>query len=85
MQPDEKKLLSEVYDLVKENNEILCKMRRISRWGIAFKVFYWTVIIILSVGAYWIIQPLIDELGNVSGGIKAQIDTIRGISDKVGL
>ncbi len=85
MQPDEKKLLSEVYDLAKENNEILHKMRRIHRWGTAFKVFYWSIIIILSVGAYWFVQPLIDELGKASGGIKTQIDTIRGISSKIGL
>ncbi|OHA20038.1 MAG: hypothetical protein A2836_01530 [Candidatus Taylorbacteria bacterium RIFCSPHIGHO2_01_FULL_45_63] len=84
MDPDEKQLLSETYELAKENNEILKKMRRVSRWAIAFRVFYWSVIILLSLGAYYLIQPYIDQLRGVYSGFGDQIDTIRNVGETAG-
>ncbi len=79
MQPDEKKLLSETFELAKENNEILKKMRRASQWVTAFRVFYWAIVILLSVGAYYAIQPYINQLSEIYSGFGSQMDAIRKI------
>ncbi len=83
MNPDERKLLSETYELAKENNEILRKMRRAARWARGFRIFYWTVIIVLSVGAYYVIQPYVDQLTSVYGTLKTQIDNIHKAAGKI--
>ncbi len=82
MTPDEKKLLSDTYQLVQENNEILKKMHRSAKWGRAFRIFYWGIIIILSIGSYYLIQPYIDQLGGVYSGFKTQTDSVHNAADQ---
>jgi len=65
MTPEERALLERTYKLAEENNEILRKIRRAGRWQIAFRVFYWAVIIFLTVGAYYLIQPYVDAVREV--------------------
>jgi hypothetical protein len=62
MTPEEKALLVEVRDLAQENAQILRSIRRSTRFGVFFKVIYWVVILGLSFGAYWLIQPYVDML-----------------------
>lgn len=67
MTPDEHRILIETRELAEANNDILRKMQRSQRASLAFRVMYWLVIIGLSVGAFWFIQPYIDSLkGSVS-------------------
>ncbi len=74
MSPEEKSLLERTYKLSQENNAILLSIRRANRIGTAVKIFYWVVIIGLSVGAFYFIQPYIDFMtgafnkGGNSGG-----------------
>jgi hypothetical protein len=68
MTPEEKALLENTLSLVKENNEILRSIRRTSRISTALKVFYWVLIIGLSFGAFYFIQPYIDSIKGVDGG-----------------
>ena len=77
MSPDERKLLSETYDLAKENNEMLRKIRRASKFATAVRIFYWIIIIGLSLGAYYAIQPYVDQLTDVYDTVKSQIESIR--------
>lgn len=67
MNPEERSLLQRTYELVEENNKILTTLRRASRVGIAIKVFYWVVIIGLSLGSFYFIQPYIDAIKNPEG------------------
>jgi len=53
---EEKKLL----ELVKENNEILHKMRRSLFWGRVFKAVYLIIILGVTFGAYYFIQPYLE-------------------------
>ena len=61
MMPEERSLLERTYKMAEENNSILRKMRRANRWSVAFRVFYWVVIIGLGVGAYYALEPIIDS------------------------
>ena len=62
MNAEEKKLLEETNELAKENNHILKGIRSSNRWSMLFKFFYWMIIIGVSVGAFYYIQPYIDSL-----------------------
>jgi hypothetical protein len=75
MTPEEKSLLERTYKLAEENNGILRGIRRTNRISALMRGVYWIVIIGLSVGAYYAIQPyvsfLTSELGQLQGGLGA--------------
>ncbi len=62
MTPEEHRILMETRQLAEENNTILRKIQRSQRASLAVKAIYWLIIIGLSVGAFWFIQPYIDSL-----------------------
>lgn len=68
MNPEERSLLERTHKLCEENNTILRSIRRTTRWGAAFKVAYWLVIIGLSVGAFYFIQPYVEFMKSAFGG-----------------
>ena len=57
MTPAEEK---ELLELTKENNEILRKMRRSLFWGRVFKAVYLIIILGVTFGAYYFIQPYLE-------------------------
>ena len=67
MTPEEKMLLERTAKLAQENNDLLHKLNRRAKLGTAIKVLYWTVIIGLSFGAFYFIQPYLDFLSGVGG------------------
>ena len=73
MTPEEKSLLERTYKLVVENNDLLHRMRRSARWASVIRYTYWIVIIVLSFGAYYFIQPYVNFLtSEFSGGGNSQ-------------
>lgn len=62
MTPEERKMLEEVRALAQENNEVLKSIQRSQRAGAVFKIIYWVIILGLSFGAYWLIQPYVNML-----------------------
>lgn len=71
MTPEERSLLERTYKLSEENNEILRSIRRSNRWSMALRIAYWAVILILSFGAYYLIQPYLTAItGGSVGGIQ---------------
>ena len=69
MSPEERQLLSATYQLSEENNKILRGLRRSQRWQTAGWVIKWALIIGVSFGAYFYLQPFIE-------GLKPTIDSI---------
>ncbi|MDO8590901.1 MAG: hypothetical protein Q7R65_02895 [bacterium] len=76
MNPEEKILLQRAVDLSEENNNILRGIRRGNRFGLAWKVFYWIVIIALSYGAYVYLQPYVDQLMKTYNQVTGTISKI---------
>lgn len=60
MTPDQERLLRETYELAQENAEMLRSIRNGNRLSTAMRVIYWMVILGLSFGAYYFIQPYVD-------------------------
>ncbi len=68
MTPEERSLLERTYKLAEENNAILLTLRRAHRIGTGLRIAYWVVIIGISVGAFYLVQPVLDPLLNIYGG-----------------
>ncbi|HED05404.1 MAG TPA: hypothetical protein ENI61_01815 [Ignavibacteria bacterium] len=83
MEPDEKKLLEETLELVKENNKIIKKLYTSMRVSRFFRVIYWTVIIGSMLGAYYYFQPLIDSLKESFGGIMSLFGKSQSVVDSI--
>lgn len=90
MTPEERSLLERTYKLAEENNEILRSIRRSTRVSMVFRVLYWVVIIIVSFGAYYFIQPYIDMMlgayKQVQGsllGIQGNLEAAQGAADSL--
>ena len=74
MDPESKKLLQETLELAKDNNEMLHSMRRSQRISNIMSIVYWVFIIGSAVGAYYLIQPYVDQLMEAYGSAS---DTIK--------
>ena len=61
MTPEERETLRRVAVLAEENNVILKKIIRNNRIATTFWLLYWLIIIGVSVGAYYYIQPYIEK------------------------
>jgi hypothetical protein len=70
MDPNERQQLKEALELSRENNAILKKMWRATQWGRAIKALYWIVIIAVTIGSLYFLQPYLDTLQGVYGGVQ---------------
>ena len=62
MDSDFKKAVEESLELSRENNKILRRMQSNLRWGRAFRIFYWVIIIGSMLGTYYYFQPFFEDL-----------------------
>ncbi|MDP2789176.1 MAG: hypothetical protein Q8O46_03985 [bacterium] len=67
MDPESKKLLESTYRLAEENNLMLRSMRRSMRIARVMSFLYWVLIIGISVGAFFYLQPYIDQIMSLYG------------------
>jgi len=81
MTPDEKALIQQIYKTVQENNEILRSLRRSTRWSTAIKISYWAVIILLSFGAFYFIQPYINAVSGASSTFQNNTNEVQNTAD----
>ncbi len=67
MTPEERELLKRSIALAEENNDILRGIQRSMRLGRLMSLVYWLFIIGSAVGAYYVIQPYIEQLRTLYG------------------
>ncbi|MFA6536286.1 MAG: hypothetical protein WC250_02655 [Candidatus Paceibacterota bacterium] len=80
MNPDEKQMLRDIAEQVAENNKLLHKLYSKARWGTVVRAAYWLVIIGLSVGSYYFIQPYVNQLMGVYSGLGADVGTVKSVA-----
>ena len=85
MTPEEKSLLERVHGLVEENNAMLHSIKRSSRISSMIRIAYWVIILGLSFGAYYLIQPyvttmfsLYDQAQKSFSGITNDVNSVQG-------
>jgi hypothetical protein len=87
MSPEEHELLKRSIALAEENNDILRSIKRSMRFSSFMTVVYWLIIIGISVGAWYFVQPYLNkaeglysaahtELNNVSNTVNSVKKTI---------
>lgn len=79
MDPESRKLLQETLELEKENNDMLRSMRRSLRIQRIMSILYWIFIIGSALGAYYFIQPYIEQLMGIYSGAGDVINNFKNI------
>ena len=82
MTPEERSLLERTHKLAEENNEILHSIRRTNRFSTVMRVLYWIVILVLSFGAYYFIQPYVTTMLGAYDQVKGSLQGVQnGVND----
>ena len=81
MDEELKILLKENLELSKENNKLLKKQWRVVKWSRFVKLTYWVVILALTFGAYYYIQPYMDALKGSYSGLDAGLENIQKLGE----
>jgi hypothetical protein len=69
MDPESKKLLEDTLELEQENNKILRSMKRSLFWSRIMTGLYWLIIIGISVGAFYFLQPYFNRISSLYNSI----------------
>ena len=75
MTPEEKSLLISTNKMAIENNKILRSLRRSNRVSAVFRIFYWILILAVSVGSFYFIEPYMKMLPNVIGAVQGDVSS----------
>lgn len=70
MDPNIDARLKSIEEKLEKNNQLLVKVRRVQRQGQLFKILYWVLIILLAFGAFYYIQPYVNQLLEAYTGIQ---------------
>lgn len=76
MDPESKKLLEETYALEEENNRMLRSLKRSMLWSRVMSILYWVLILGVSVGAFYYIQPYLDDVMSIYDGVKSNLENV---------
>ncbi len=76
MDPESKELLKATLELSQENNNMLRSMKRSMQMSRVMSSIYWLFIIGSAVGAYYYIQPYIDQVLDVYSGASDKVNSI---------
>jgi len=76
-----KNLLEENLKLSRENNILLLKIDSAQRWAKITRYIYWGIIVFVSIGGYYFIQPYLKNLLNVYTGGMYGINDVGNITD----
>ncbi len=83
MDANEKSALFRLLELTEENNKLLRKLYRgtlVHRW---VTISYWVIIIGLSLGAFYFVQPYLDTLGVTYDVLRQRIEEVQSVGGKI--
>ena len=77
MDPESKKLLEDTFALAKENNSMLQSLRRSQQWATIMSFVYWIFIIGTAIGAFYFIQPYLNQIKDIYVNASAEINSLK--------
>ena len=83
MTPEEKSLLERLVKMSEDNNKVLHSLRRSNRISTLLHVFYWVVIVVLSLGSYYFIEPYMKMLPNVIGAVQGDVSSANAAMQQI--
>ncbi len=81
MTPEEKSLLERTYKMAEDNNRLLRKIRRSGIYSSVIKTIYWIVIIGVTLGAYYYLQPYLNSMMNIIHQAQDTMSKLNGVSN----
>ena len=78
MEPEDKKLLKETFELAKENNKLLRKVRGVQKWQAFWSIFRIVIIIGIALGVAYYLEPYMEKaitVFNQVSGMKQSLDS----------
>lgn len=76
--------LASIEKKIEENNHILVRIRRVQRNAQLFRLFYWLVIVGLTLGAFYYIEPYLKQLLAVYSNIQDTQQNIQNALPDIG-
>lgn len=73
---DRNVLIKRVAELTEENNKMLHRMQRARRWSQFFTILRWLVVVALTLGAYYYIQPWLESWQQFYQERSAELDSL---------
>ena len=83
MDPEIKRRLDSISDTLRENNQILHKMYRKAKMATVLRLFYWLAIIGFSFGAYYLVEPYVNQVMSVYSGFQTDLGAIQKWKDSI--
>jgi uncharacterized membrane protein len=80
MDPEVKKMMEENLALARENNTILKGIRGAQRRAMIYRFLYWILILGITFGAYYFVQPYVDSLLGYYGSFTEGVDSVNKAS-----
>jgi hypothetical protein len=77
MSPEEKELLNKSISLAEENNRMIHSMRRYMRIASIARSAYWVIIIGSLVGAFYFLQPYVDQIRDTLSGADEALENFK--------
>ena len=84
MDSETNELLKKNLELAEENNKMLRSMKRSIFISRILTLVYWVLIIGSALGVYYFIQPYINELYGVYGGVKTNLGGLNDVLYNLG-
>jgi len=81
MNPEERKLLQNTFNLAEENNKMLHKVRGVQKRQAFFSVLKWIIIIGITVGAFYFLEPYVQQLQSLIEKTGVNIDQLKNLSN----
>jgi len=79
MEIEDRRKIQRTLDLVEENNKMLKKMVRSMRWTRLMHIIYALVIIGASIGIFYYVQPIFNQLLETYGAFKDSVNRLGNV------
>jgi hypothetical protein len=73
--------LKAIEEKLEQTQETVLRIRRAQRNSQLFKLFYWTIILLATFGAFYYVQPYITQVIDTYTGIQNSQEQFSSISD----
>ncbi|HLP43827.1 MAG TPA: hypothetical protein VK145_00945 [Candidatus Nanoarchaeia archaeon] len=74
----DKEFFDRLMALTEENNRMLKRIRRAAFWNGLIRIVYWLIILGISIGAYYYVQPYLEQLITTYKAVQTGTAQIQG-------
>ena len=83
IEPELKELLQKNLEASQESLHILKKMRRAQVWGGVATFFKWVLIIAISFGAYYLVEPYLQKMLDMYSQLNTTVNNVQNVGNQV--